>query len=86
MASILVGGADADLLVDDCLIDVKNTWVEPAGLVADRLRQVLRIVDPERVSVTPDCGFSQTARHLAVAKAKAMVDGVRIIRKELEKR
>jgi 5-methyltetrahydropteroyltriglutamate--homocysteine methyltransferase len=68
------------------LIDVKNTWVEPAGLVADRLRQVLRIVDPERVSVTPDCGFSQTARHLAVAKAKAMVDGVRIIRKEMEKR
>jgi 5-methyltetrahydropteroyltriglutamate--homocysteine methyltransferase len=67
------------------LIDVKNTWIEPAGLVADRLRQVLRIVDPERVSVTPDCGFSQTARHLAVAKAKAMVDGVRIIRKEMEK-
>lgn len=25
MASILVGGADADLLIDDCLIDVKNT-------------------------------------------------------------
>lgn len=25
MASIMVGGADADLLIDDCLIDVKNT-------------------------------------------------------------
>lgn len=25
MASTLVGGADADLLIDDCLIDVKNT-------------------------------------------------------------
>jgi 5-methyltetrahydropteroyltriglutamate--homocysteine methyltransferase len=68
------------------LIDVKNTWIEPPELVADRLRQVLRIVDHERVSVTPDCGFSQTARHVAVAKAKAMVDGVRIIRKELETR
>jgi 5-methyltetrahydropteroyltriglutamate--homocysteine methyltransferase len=35
------------------------------------------------VSVTPDCGFSQTARHIAVAKARSMVEGVRIVRKEL---
>jgi 5-methyltetrahydropteroyltriglutamate--homocysteine methyltransferase len=65
------------------LIDVKNTWIEPPELVAERLRQVLRIVDPARVSVTPDCGFSQTARHVAAAKAHAMVEGVRIVRKEL---
>ena len=65
------------------LIDVKNTWVEPAELVAERLRAVLRILPPERVSVTPDCGFSQTARPIARAKAKAMVDGVKIIRRAL---
>jgi 5-methyltetrahydropteroyltriglutamate--homocysteine methyltransferase len=68
------------------LVDVKNTWIEPAELVADRLRQVLRFVDPARVSVTPDCGFSQTARHVAAAKVKAMVEGVRIVREELEQR
>jgi len=39
------------------LIDVKNTWVEPPGLIADRLRTVLDRVDPACVSVTPDCGF-----------------------------
>ena len=33
--------------------------------------------------VTPDCGFSQTARHIAVAKAKAMVDGASLVRREL---
>jgi 5-methyltetrahydropteroyltriglutamate--homocysteine methyltransferase len=65
------------------LIDVKNTWVEPAELVAERLRTVLKFVDAARVSVTPDCGFSQTARHVAVAKARAMVEGVRLVRKEL---
>jgi 5-methyltetrahydropteroyltriglutamate--homocysteine methyltransferase len=65
------------------LVDVKNTWIEPPGLVAERLRQVLRHVAPERVSVTPDCGFSQTARHVATAKAKAMVEGVRLVRREL---
>ncbi|HEV3166590.1 MAG TPA: methionine synthase [Isosphaeraceae bacterium] len=65
------------------LVDVKNTWVEPAALVAERLRKVLQFVDADRVSVTPDCGFSQTARYVAVAKAKAMVEGVRLVRKEL---
>lgn len=66
------------------LIDVKNTWVEPPELVADRLRTVLLHVPPERLSVTPDCGFSQTARHVAAAKAKAMVDGVRLVRASLK--
>jgi 5-methyltetrahydropteroyltriglutamate--homocysteine methyltransferase len=65
------------------LVDVKNTWIEPAELVAERLRRVLEHVDAARVSVTPDCGFSQTARHVATAKAKAMVDGVRLVRASL---
>ncbi len=42
------------------LIDVKNTWIEPPELIAERLRHVLQFIEPERVSVTPDCGFSQT--------------------------
>lgn len=67
------------------LIDVKNTWVEPPELVAERLRTVLKHIEPERVSVTPDCGFSQTARHIAVRKLTNMVAGVRIVRKELGK-
>ncbi len=65
------------------LIDVKNTWIEPPELVADRLRTVLQYVGGERVSVTPDCGFSQTARHVAVAKTKAMVEGVKLVRDKL---
>jgi 5-methyltetrahydropteroyltriglutamate--homocysteine methyltransferase len=64
------------------LVDVKNTWVEPPELIAERLRTVLRYVAPERVSVTPDCGFSQTARHVAVAKARSMVEGVRMVREK----
>jgi 5-methyltetrahydropteroyltriglutamate--homocysteine methyltransferase len=65
------------------LVDVKNTWIEPPDLIAERLRKVLEHVDAERVSVTPDCGFSQTARHLAIAKAKAMVEGVQKVREAL---
>ncbi|QDV38029.1 cobalamin-independent methionine synthase II family protein [Tautonia plasticadhaerens] len=65
------------------LVDVKNTWVEPAELVADRLRAVLTHVDASRVSVTPDCGFSQTARHVATAKARNLVEGVRLVRRSI---
>jgi 5-methyltetrahydropteroyltriglutamate--homocysteine methyltransferase len=65
------------------LVDVKNTWVEPPELVAERLRLVLRHIDAERVHVTPDCGFSQTARFIATRKLADMVRGVRLVRQEL---
>src|SRR5262249_22040266 len=66
------------------LVDVKNTWVEPPELVAERLRAVLKYIDPERVHVTPDCGFSQTARFVAARKLKNMAEGVRKVRHELK--
>ena len=64
------------------LVDVKNTWIEPPELVAERIWQVFRHVDARRVSITPDCGFSQTARHVAIAKARALVEGARLVRKK----
>ncbi len=66
------------------LVDVKNTWIEPPELVAERLRLVLRHIEPERVHVTPDCGFSQTARFIACSKLANMVEGVRRVRRELK--
>ena len=62
------------------LVDVKNTWIEPPELVAERLRLVLRYIDAERVHITPDCGFSQTARFIATRKLASMVEGVRLVR------
>jgi 5-methyltetrahydropteroyltriglutamate--homocysteine methyltransferase len=62
------------------LVDVKNTWIEPPELVAERLRLVLGHIEPERVHVTPDCGFSQTARFIAKSKLASMVQGVRLVR------
>jgi 5-methyltetrahydropteroyltriglutamate--homocysteine methyltransferase len=65
------------------LVDVKNYYVETADDVAERVRAALRFVPPEKLSVVPDCGFSQTARWAARAKLKAMVEGTRIVRAEL---
>lgn len=65
------------------LVDVKNYWCETPADVAERLRRVLEFVPAERVTVTPDCGFSQTARWAAKRKLAAMVEGTRIVRNEL---
>ncbi len=86
MAEIeLVKQISAPMEVAVGLVDVKNTWIEPPELVAQRLRQTLRYIEPERLHVTPDCGFSQTARFIAQKKLVSMVEGVKIVRRELGK-
>lgn len=66
------------------LVDVKNYFIEPPELVAERIRTLLQHVQPENLVVTPDCGFSQTARWAARAKLKSLVDGAKIVRRELD--
>ena len=65
------------------LVDVKNYYVETPEDVAERLRKVLEVLPPERVTVTPDCGFSQTARWAAKRKLQSMVAGTKIVRAEI---
>ncbi len=65
------------------LVDVKNYYVETAEDVAERIRETLKFVPAEKLTVTPDCGFSQTARWAAKIKLKAMVEGTKIVRREL---
>jgi 5-methyltetrahydropteroyltriglutamate--homocysteine methyltransferase len=58
------------------VIDVKSSYVEAADDVARRIEQVLDAgVPAEKLTLVPDCGFSQTARHLAVDKLAALVAG-----------
>ena len=63
------------------VIDVKNSHVETAEEVAERIDAILATgVPPERLTLVPDCGFSQTARHLATAKLEALVAGRDLVR------
>lgn len=65
------------------LVDVKNYFIESPSIVAERIRAVLEHVSPENLVVTPDCGFSQTARWAAREKLINMVLGAKIVRGEL---
>lgn len=75
--------AEAGITVAAGLVDVKNYFVEPPVLVAERIRETLIYVEPENLVVTPDCGFSQTARWAARSKLINMVKGAEIVRNEL---
>jgi 5-methyltetrahydropteroyltriglutamate--homocysteine methyltransferase len=58
------------------IIDVKNSYVETPDDVADRIDRVLATGVPAvKLSLVPDCGFSQTPRAVAVAKLRALVAG-----------
>jgi 5-methyltetrahydropteroyltriglutamate--homocysteine methyltransferase len=66
------------------VIDVKNSHVETPDEVAVRIESILATgVPPERLTLVPDCGFSQTARHLAAAKLGALVAGRDLVRVRL---
>jgi 5-methyltetrahydropteroyltriglutamate--homocysteine methyltransferase len=62
------------------VIDVKSYYIETPEDVEERIRACLRYVPSERLSVSPDCGLSQTARWAARQKLANMVEGARRVR------
>jgi 5-methyltetrahydropteroyltriglutamate--homocysteine methyltransferase len=67
------------------VIDVKTQAVETADVVAERVRKSLKFAPAERLFVLPDCGCFHLPRQVAFAKLCAMVEGTRLVRKELGK-
>lgn len=65
------------------LVDVKSYYIETPDDVGQRIQRVLEYVPADRLTVVPDCGFSQTARWAARQKLHAMVEGTRRIRASL---
>jgi 5-methyltetrahydropteroyltriglutamate--homocysteine methyltransferase len=65
------------------IIDVKSYYIESVEDVVQRVKLCLRYVTPDRLSLSPDCGLSQTARWAAQRKLANLVVGVHQVRKEL---
>jgi 5-methyltetrahydropteroyltriglutamate--homocysteine methyltransferase len=66
------------------VLDLSTPQIETAEVVAARIRRALPFVGPERVIVAPDCGLKYLARDVAFGKMKAMVDGAKLVRAELQ--
>ena len=65
------------------VVDVKSYYIETVEDIMERIRLCLQYVSPERLSLAPDCGLSQTARWAAKQKLKNMVSGAHEIRKTI---
>jgi 5-methyltetrahydropteroyltriglutamate--homocysteine methyltransferase len=69
--SVAAAGKDVGIGV----IDVKSLYVESPEDIEERIARCLRYVAPEQLSLSPDCGLSQTPRWAAHRKLANMVEG-----------
>jgi len=65
------------------VIDLDDFKVENPQIVAGRIRRALPYARAEDIIVAPDCGMKYLPRDVAFGKMKAMVEGARILRREL---
>src|ERR1700710_1400239 len=64
-------------------LDLSDMKIETPETVAARIRRALTYVAPERIVVAPDCGLKYLPREVAFGKMCAMVEGAKIVRREL---
>jgi 5-methyltetrahydropteroyltriglutamate--homocysteine methyltransferase len=68
------------------VLDLSSNEVETPEVVAARIRRALPFVNADKVILAPDCGMKYLSREAAFGKMKAMVEGARIVRAELQGR
>ena len=66
------------------VLDLSDMTIETPEIVAARIRRALPHVPAERIIVAPDCGMKYLPRDVAFGKMCAMVEGAKIVRKELK--
>jgi 5-methyltetrahydropteroyltriglutamate--homocysteine methyltransferase len=66
------------------VIDLSDMQVEAPGVVAARIRRALPFKDAKDIIVCTDCGMKYLPRAVADGKMAAMVEGARIVRRELQ--
>ena len=65
------------------VIDLSDMNVETPDIVAARIRKAFDHVPAERLVIAPDCGMKYLPREVAYGKMCAMVEGARLVRREL---
>lgn len=67
-------------------LDLSDMSIEAPETVAARIRRALPYVPAERIVVAPDCGLKYLPRKVAFGKIRSMVEGAKIVRRELSAR
>ena len=66
------------------VIDVHAAEIESVAEIKRNIKQGLKIVSPDRLTLTPDCGLKLLPRHIAHGKVENMVTAAREIEAELD--
>src|SRR3954466_4448580 len=65
------------------VLDIRTSMIETPKTIADRIRQVLKYVSPDRVYPSTDCGMKPLARMVAKMKLGNLAEAAAIVRKEV---
>jgi 5-methyltetrahydropteroyltriglutamate--homocysteine methyltransferase len=65
------------------VLDIRTNMIETPKKIADRVRQVLKHVSPEQVTLSTDCGMKPLARMVSKLKLHSLAEGAAIVRKEI---
>jgi 5-methyltetrahydropteroyltriglutamate--homocysteine methyltransferase len=65
------------------VLNLGDMEVETPEIVAGRIRAALQYVEPERLILAPDCGMKYLPREVAFGKLSALVEGARMVRREV---
>jgi 5-methyltetrahydropteroyltriglutamate--homocysteine methyltransferase len=65
------------------VIDLSSMQIETPEVVAARIRRALPYAAAENIIIAPDCGMKYLPRDVAYGKMLAMVEGARIMRREV---
>jgi len=73
---------EADLALG--VVDAHTAEVEPVEEIKENILQGLRVVSPEQLTVSPDCGLKLLPREIAYGKTENMVEAARQVEAELD--
>ena len=66
------------------VLDIRTNAIEKPEQIAARVREALKHVPADKITLSSDCGMKPLARMVAKMKLKALTDGAAIVRKEIE--
>jgi len=66
------------------VVDAHTAEIEPVEEIKANIRQGLRVVPPEKLTISPDCGLKLLPREIAYGKTESMVTAVREVEAEID--
>ena len=65
------------------IVDTACSWVEPTGLLVERILKAKHHVPAERLWISADAGMAALTRSVAIRKVNNMVEAARIVRDQM---